>query len=72
MANKLKVYELPRYSRVRMEGLEVNGKLNEEFNFLYMDGTLSLCITDSGLEFNLYATQEVELLMSMKEHEKIK
>jgi len=65
----MKLYDLPRYSRVKMEGLEINNKPVGEFNFFYIDGLFSVCKTDKEDIFNLPANTEVELICSMREHD---
>jgi hypothetical protein len=65
----MKLYDVPRYSRIKMEGLEMNNKPVGEFNFFYIDGMYSVCENDDGKTFNLMADTEVELICSMKEHD---
>ena len=65
----MKLYDLPRYSRVKIEGLERNNKPVGEFNFFYIDGLVSVCKTDKEEIFNLAANTEVELICSMREHD---
>ncbi len=63
------LFEIPRYSRVRIEGFEVNGKLKEEFNFYYIESLDAVCETDNNENFLLPATTEAEFVCSMKEHD---
>ena len=65
----MKLYDLPRYSRVKMEGLEIDNKPVGEFNFFYVDGMYSICKDDKEKTFHLMADTEVELVCSMKEHD---
>ena len=65
----MKLYDLPRYSRVKIEGLEIDNKPVGEFNFFYVDGMYSVCENDKEEIFNLAADTEVELVCSMKEHD---
>ena len=65
----MKLYDVPRYSRVKIEGLEKNDKPVGEFSFYYVDGMYSLCKDDNEETFHLMADTEVELVCSMKEHD---
>ena len=65
----MKLYDVPRYSRIKMEGLEMNNKLVGEFTFYYIDGMHSVCEDDNGKTFHLIADTEVELICSLKEHD---
>ena len=65
----MKLYDVPRYSRVKMEGLEVFAKPVGEFSFYYVDGMYSVCKDDNEETFHLMADTEVELVCSMKEHD---
>ena len=65
----MKLYDVPRYSRVKIEGLERNNKLIGEFSFYYIDGMYSVCKDDNKETFHLRADTEVELVCSMKEHD---
>lgn len=65
----MKLYDVPRYSRVKIEGLEKNDKPVNEFSFYYVDGMYSVCKDDDGEAFHLMADTEVELVCSMKEHD---
>ena len=65
----MKLYDVPRYSRVKIEGLEMNNKPVGEFNFFYTDGMYSVCEDNNGEIFHLMADTEVELVCSMKEHD---
>ena len=65
----MKLYEVPRNSRIKIKGLEVNGVLTEEFNFHHMDGMFSFCTTDEGLIIKPHATTEVEFLRRFADEE---
>ena len=65
----MKLYDVPRYSRVKIEGLERNNKPVGEFSFYYVDGMYSVCKDDNEETFHLMANTEVELVCSMKEHD---
>lgn len=58
----MKLYDVPRDSRIRIKGLEVNGILTEELNFHNIDGMYSYCTTDDELVVHLSASTEVELI----------
>lgn len=60
---------VPRYSRVRSEGLEFNAKPVEEFNFYYIIGDHAVCETDNHQDFSLDPDTDVEFICSMKEHD---
>lgn len=65
----MKLYDVPRYSRVKVKGLEIDNKPVGEFNFFYTDGMYSVCEDDNRKVFHLAADTEVELVCSMKEHD---
>jgi hypothetical protein len=56
------LYEVPRNSRIKIEGLTVNGVLNEEINFHHIDGIYSFCTTDNEEIIHLGATTECEIV----------
>jgi hypothetical protein len=60
-SNLQPLYNIPRYSRIKVEG--------EELNFYYVDGMYSYCENDRGREIHILATTEVEFICSMKEHD---
>jgi len=62
MMEKVYLYDLPRYSRVKHEKLG-------EFNFLFIDGMYACCTRNNGESFFVSPTEEVELICSMKEHD---
>ena len=64
----MQLSDVPRYSRVKSEGLEFNAKPVEEFNFYYMIGDHAICETDTHQDFTLDPDTEVELVCSMKEY----
>ena len=65
--NKLvKLYEVPKNSRIRIEGLEVNGVLTEELNFHHVDGMYSYCTTDNNEVVHLNASAECEIIEQNK------
>ena len=65
--NKLvKLYEVPNNSRIRIEGLEVNGVLTEELNFHHVDGMYSYCTTDDNNVIHLTALTECEIIEQNK------
>ena len=62
----VKLYEVPKNSRIRIEGLEVNGVLTEELNFHHVDGMYSLCITDDDEIVHIAAFAECEIIEQNK------
>jgi hypothetical protein len=57
----LKLYEVPRHSRVRVIGKD--GKPSEDIiNFDYVDGMYSLCFDPTGHPIHLAAWTEVEVV----------
>lgn len=62
------LYEVPNNSRIRIEGLTINGVLTEELNFYHIDGMYSYCTTDEGLVVHLGCGTEVEIVKN-KENE---
>ena len=54
----IKLYKVPKNSRIRIEGLEVNGILTEELNFHHVDGMYSYCTTDDNNVIHLAALTE--------------
>ena len=62
----VKLYEVPKNSRIRIEGLEVNGVLTEELNFHHVDGMYSLCITDDDEIVHIAAFAECEVIEQNK------
>lgn len=63
------LFEMPRYSRVRIKGFEVNDRPTEEFNFYYIESFDAVCETDNNENFLLPFSTEVEFICSMKEHD---
>jgi hypothetical protein len=57
----VKLYEVPRYSRIKIG--------NQELNFHHIDGMYSYCVNDHGKLFSIEANTEVEFICSMKEHD---
>ena len=66
MSKLVKLYEVPRNSRIRIEGLEVNGVLTEELNFHYVDGMYSYCTTDDDEIVHIAAFAECEIIEQNK------
>lgn len=62
----IKLYEVPDNSRIRIEGLEVNGVLTEELNFHHIDGMFSYCVTDNNEVVHLSAFAECEIIEQNK------
>jgi hypothetical protein len=62
----MKLYDVPRKSRIKVEGLTVNGTLTEEINFYHIDGMYSYCTTDEGNIIHLPATTECKLIKSIQ------
>ena len=62
----IKLYEVPKNSRIRIEGLEVNGVLTEELNFHHVDGMYSYCTTDDNNVIHLAAWTECEIIEQNK------
>ena len=62
----IKLYEVPKNSRIRIEGLEVNGVLTEELNFHHVDGMYSYCTTDNNEVVHLNASAECEIIEQNK------
>jgi hypothetical protein len=60
-SNLQPLYDIPRYSRIRIE--------KEELNFFYIDGMYSYCENDRGKTVNIAADTMVEFVCSMKEHD---
>jgi hypothetical protein len=60
-SNLQPLYNIPRYSRIRVEG--------EELNFFYIDGMYSYCENDREKTVHLAAITMVEFVCSMKEHD---
>lgn len=60
-SNLQPLYNIPRYSRVKIE--------EKELNFYYVDGMYSYCENDRGEIIHLLANVEVEFICSMKEHD---
>ena len=54
----MKLYELPKQTKIRVQGLEVNGKLQEELLFSHIDGMYSYCTTKTGEIIHLPAWTE--------------
>lgn len=63
----MKLYDVPKNSRIRIEGLEINGILTEELNFHHIDGMYSYCTTDNELVVHLSASTDVELIDKVNE-----
>lgn len=57
----VKLYEVPRYTRIKVAGIELN--------FHHIDGMYSYCVNDHGKLFSIEANTEVEVICSMKEHD---
>jgi hypothetical protein len=57
----VKLYEVPRYSRIKVAGTELN--------FHHIDGIYSYCVNDHGKLFSIEANTEVEFICSMKKHD---
>jgi hypothetical protein len=57
----VKLYEVPRYSRIKIG--------NQELNFHHIDGMYSYCVNDHGKLFSIEANTEVKFICSMKEHD---
>lgn len=62
----VKLYEVPKNSRIRIEGLEVNGILTEELNFHHVDGMYSYCTTDDDEIVHIAAFAECEIIEQNK------
>ena len=62
----VKLYEVPKNSRIRIEGLEVNGVPVEELNFHHVDGMYSYCTTDDNNVIHLAAWTECEIIEQNK------
>ena len=62
----IKLYEVPKNSRIRIEGLEVNGVLTEELNFHHVDGMYSYCTTDDDEIVHIAAFAECEIIEQNK------
>ena len=54
----MKLYEVPRNTRIKVEDLELN--------FHHIDGMYSLCQTDDGETVHLAAWTEVEIVEKKK------
>lgn len=60
--DKVKLYDVPRESRIFVTGLTVNNILHEEINFHNIDGAFSFCTLDDGTIVHLPATTEVYII----------
>lgn len=56
MSNTVKLWEVPRYSRVRIDGVE--------FEFDHIDGAYSYCTLDDGTVCHLACWSDVEVVRS--------
>jgi len=62
----MKLYDVPRNSRIKIEGLTVNGVLTEDINFHHIDGIYSFCTTDEGDVIHLPSTLECKVMTYYK------
>jgi hypothetical protein len=61
MTRKLKLYEIPRYSKIRVIGLD--GEPTEDvFQFDHVDGMYSLCFDEKDHPVHLAAWTDVEVV----------
>lgn len=60
----MKLYEIPRESRIKAETSDENGKLGDFIIFHHLDGMYSYCTVEGMPEkvCHLAATQELKLL----------
>jgi hypothetical protein len=58
----MKLYEVPKNSRILVEGDDAN----EELNFHHIDGMYSYCTRDDGTVVHLAAWTEVEIVRTGK------
>jgi len=58
----MKLYDVPRNTRIKITGLEIDDKLTEEINFHHIDGMYSYCTDDTGNVIRLPATTECEII----------
>lgn len=65
----MKLYELPKNSKIRIKGLTINGELSEELLFHHIDGMYSYCTANDGTVIHLGASTECELIENNKTYE---
>jgi len=65
----MKLYEVPRNSKIRIKGLTINGELSEELLFHHIDGMYSFCTANDGTIIHLEASTECELIENKENYE---